>query len=154
MTRIGQFLGKSERGIAVAVIALASLLPMIEMISRHVPGARGIPGSVVFEQQLTLWIAFLGAGLAAASDRLLGMSANTFVPPKWAGAVRVFGCGLTAGISASLCWASCVFVAAEHTIGKELALGVQQWVLAAIMPVGFLLVTLRAIRSAGATVGP
>ena len=153
MIRIGRFLSDSEKAVAVAAIVLASLLPMIDMITKKT-GLPGVPGSVVFVQQLTLWIAFLGAALAAAGDRLLGMSANTFVPPKWAVPVRVFGCGLTAGISASLCWASYLFVVAERTIGKVLALGVQEWTLAIVMPIGFLLITLRAIRGAGATVGP
>ena len=119
------------------------------MVTR-LAGVRGIPGSVVFVQQLTLWIAFLGATLAASGDRLLGMSANTFVPPKWAEPVRIFGCGLTAAIGACLCWASYQFVASERSIGTTLALGVPSWVLALVMPLGFLLITLRAIRGAGA----
>jgi tripartite ATP-independent transporter DctM subunit len=134
----------------VLAISLASLLPLIAMVTR-LAGARGIPGSVVFVQQLTLWIAFLGATLAASGDRLLGMSANSFVPPQWAAAVRIFGCGLTAAIGASLCWASYQFVVSERSIGTTLALGVPSWVLALVMPSGFLLITLRAIRGAGAS---
>ncbi|MGD0872702.1 MAG: TRAP transporter large permease subunit [Bryobacteraceae bacterium] len=149
MTRAWRILGSGERAVAILAISLASLLPIIAMATR-LAGVRGIPGSVVFVQQLTLWIAFLGAALAASGDRLLGMSANTFVPPRWAVPVRIFGCGLTAAISASLCWASCQFVASEVSIGKTLALGVPSWVLALVMPLGFLLITLRAIRSAGA----
>jgi len=120
------------------------------MVTRQA-GVRGIPGSVVFVQQLTLWIAFLGAALAASGDRLLGMSANTFVPPRWAAPVRIFGCGLTAAITATLCWASYQFVVSERSIGTRLALGVPSWVLALVMPLGFLLIALRAIRGAGAS---
>ncbi len=141
-------LGGLERGAAIAAISLASVLPLIAMAAR-LAGVRGIPGSVVFVQQLTLWIAFLGAALAASGDRLLGMSANTFVPPRWRASVRVFGCGLTGAIAASLCWASYQFVISERSIGKTLALGVPNWVLAAIMPIGFLLITVRAISGAG-----
>src|SRR5579872_6465669 len=131
MTRVWQALGGLERAIAVLALSLASLLPLIAMVSRMV-GVRGIPGSVVFVQQLTLWIAFLGAALAASGDRLLGMSANTFVPRGWAVPVRVFGCGLTAAIAASLCWASYRFVVSERSIGKVLAVGVPSWVLAVV----------------------
>ena len=119
-------------------------------MATRLAGVRGIPGSVVFVQQLTLWIAFLGASLAASGDRLLGMSANSFVPPKWAAPVRVFGCGLTAAIGACLCWASYQFVVSERSSGTTLALGAPTWVLALVMPLGFLLITLRAIRGAGA----
>jgi C4-dicarboxylate transporter, DctM subunit len=146
--RVGQILGGGERGLAVAAISLACILPAIAMVTRLV-GTGGIPGSVIFVQQLTLWIAFLGAALAASGDRLLGMSANTFVPEKWAPAVRVFGCGMTAAISGALCWASYQFVMFERAGGKILALGIPSWVSAAIMPVGFLLVAVRAIRGAG-----
>jgi tripartite ATP-independent transporter DctM subunit len=142
--------GGYEKAVAVLAISLASVLPLIAMATR-LAGVRGIPGSVVFVQQLTLWIAFLGAALAASGDRLLGMSANTFVPPKWAVPVRIFGCGLTAAIAATLCWASYQFVASERSIGTTLALGVPSWVLALIMPFGFLMIALRAIRGAGAS---
>lgn len=148
MSRVWRILGTWERAAAVLAIALASLLPLIAMATR-LAGVRGIPGSVVFVQQLTLWIAFLGAALAASGDRLLGMSANTFVPPTWAAAVRIFGCGLTAAIAASLCWASFQFVVSERSIGKILALGIPNWVLALVMPFGFLSIALRAIGGAG-----
>jgi tripartite ATP-independent transporter DctM subunit len=154
MTRVlrgfWQALGRGERAAAVLAISLASLLPLIAMVTR-LAGVRGVPGSVVFVQQLTLWIAFLGASLAASGDRLLGMSANTFVPAKWTVPVRIFGCGLTAAIAASLCWASYQFVVSERSIGKILALGIPSWILALVMPCGFLLIAVRAIGGAGAS---
>ena len=143
--------GGAERAAAVLAISLAALLPLIAMVTRWA-GIRGVPGSVVFVQQLTLWIAFLGASLAASGDRLLGMSANTFVPERWSAAVRIFGCGLTAAIAASLCWASWQFVISERSIGKMLALGIPNWVPALVMPCGFLMIAVRAIRGAGAGV--
>jgi len=148
MNRLGRLLGVSEKTLAVAAISLASILPVIAMVTKQL-GTAGIPGSILFVQQLSLWIAFLGASLAAGGDRLLGMSANTFVPEKWAGPVRIFACGLTAAISGSLCWASYQFVITERSGGKMLALGIPSWASEVIMPVGFLLVTLRAIRGAG-----
>src|SRR5271157_3192686 len=152
MTRVGQVLGSWEKAAAVVAISLASVLPLIAMATR-LAGVRGIPGSVVFVQQLTLWIAFLGAALAASGDRLLGMSANTFVPPRWTVPVRIFGCGLTAAIAASLCWASWQFVVSERSLGTMLALGVPSWVLALVMPFGFLMIALRAILGAGSGSG-
>ncbi|MGA2193778.1 MAG: TRAP transporter large permease subunit [Bryobacteraceae bacterium] len=148
MTRVGGLLTGSEKALAIGAISVMSLLPVVEMVARLL-GLTGIPGSVVFVQQLTLWVAFLGAALAAGSDRLLSLSANTFVPEKWSVPVRVFGCGLTAAIAASLCWASYQFVVSERSGGKMLALGIPNWVPAVVMPVGFLLVAVRAIRGAG-----
>jgi len=148
MTGAARILGRLERAVAVLAISLACLLPLIAMAAR-LAGVRGIPGSVVFVQQLTLWMAFLGAALAASGERLLGMSANTFVPAGWMRPVRLAGCGLTAAIASSLCWASYRFVASERSLGTTLALGVPSWVLALVMPAGFLLIAARAIHEAG-----
>ncbi len=148
MTGAARILGRLERAVAILAISLACLLPLVAMSTR-LAGVRGIPGSVVFVQQLTLWMAFLGAALAASGERLLGMSANTFVPAGWIQPVRVFGCGLTAAIASSLCWASYRFVASERSLGTTLALGVPSWVLALVMPAGFLLIAARAIHGAG-----
>jgi C4-dicarboxylate transporter, DctM subunit len=148
MTRVWRTLESWEKALAIGAISAMSLLPVVEMVARLL-GLSGIPGSVVFVQQLTLWVAFLGAALAATGDRLLSLSANTFLPEKWTLPTRVFGCGLTAAIAASLCWASWQFVVSERTGGKMLALGVPAWAPAVVMPVGLLLVTIRAIRGAG-----
>lgn len=148
MTRIWRNLSRVEKGLSIAAISLMSLLPLIAMVTR-LAGIAGIPGSIVFVQQLTLCVAFLGAGLAASGDRLLSMSANTFLRGKWVGPVRVFACGLTAAIAAALCWASYQFVVLEKAGGKELALGIKTWIPAAVMPLGLLLVAIRAIHGAG-----
>jgi len=148
MRRFWRILSAGEKGLSIAAISLMSLLPCIAMVTR-LAGTAGISGSVLFVQQLTLCVAFLGAGLAASGDRLLSMSANTFLPDEWVGPVRVFACGLTAAIAAGLCWASYQFVVLERSGGKELALGIKTWVPAAVMPFGLLLVTIRAIRGAG-----
>ena len=147
MTRVWRVLAGGEKGLSIAAISLMALLPCIAMVTR-LAGAAGIPGSVVFVQQLTLCVAFLGAGLAASGDRLLSMSANTFLPEKWVGPVRVFACGLTAAIAGGLCGASYEFVVLERAGGKELALGIPAWIPATVMPFGLLLVTIRAIQGA------
>ena len=53
MKNVGAVLRTSERGIAVAAIAIMSLLPVAELLSRQV-GLSGVPGSSVFVQHLTL----------------------------------------------------------------------------------------------------
>jgi C4-dicarboxylate transporter, DctM subunit len=149
VTRVWRALSGAEKGLSVTAISLMALLPCIAMCAR-LTGTAGIPGSVVFVQQLTLCVAFLGAGLGASGDHLLSMSANTFLPARWAAPARVFACGLAAAIAAGLCWASWQFVVLEKAGGKELALGIKTWVPAAVMPFGLLLVAVRAIRGAGA----
>ena len=151
--KLVRFLAASEKAVAVAAISLMAILPVSELISRYV-GLSGVPGSSVFVQHLTLWVAFLGAALAAASDRLLSISANTFLPEKWAAPVRVLGCGMTAAIAAGLGWASYQFVESQQQSGAVVALGIAKWVVTLIMPYGFVMIMLRAILGAGAGLRP
>jgi len=59
MRRVWPILSAGERGLSIAAISLMSLLPCIAMVTR-LAGTAGISGSVVFVQQLTLCVAFLG----------------------------------------------------------------------------------------------
>jgi tripartite ATP-independent transporter DctM subunit len=128
-----------ERLVPAVAVTLMSLLPITEMVSRQwkLPG---VPGSTVVVQHLTLWIAFIGAALAARSDRLLALSANTFLPQRWAGSVRIFVSAVGAAIAMCLAWAGALFVNAERLGGGELAAGIPRWLAQAAMPAGFLAV--------------
>ena len=142
-----------EKGVAVAAMSLMALLPVAELVARYT-GLGGVPGSAVFVQHLTLWVAFLGAALAAASGRLLSISANTFLPEKWAAPVRVLGGGLTAAIATGLFWASYQFVLSQRDGGGILALGIAKWVVQLVMPYGFLMIAIRAVWGAGERLAP
>ena len=148
MNGAAHYFGIGEKALAITAMGLMAVLPVAELITRQA-GMNGIPGSTVFVQHLTLWVAFLGAAMAANSDRLLALSANTFLPEKWAAPVRVFASGMTAAIAASLCYASYEFVVSQREGGTVLALGIAKWVAQTVMPAGFLLIALRAIRGAG-----
>ncbi|MCX6628262.1 MAG: TRAP transporter large permease subunit [Candidatus Solibacter sp.] len=144
-----RFLGKSERSLAILAISVMSLLPVLELASRLL-GFDGVPGSSVFVQHLTLWVAFLGASLTAAADRLLSLSANTLLPEKWGTPVRLFTSGLTASVALCLAWASLQFMLTQREGGNMLALGIPRWVALVVMPAGFLLIAARVIGGAGA----
>src|ERR1019366_9244169 len=130
---------KILRVFAVLALVLMSLLPVGEMVARLF-GLTGIPGAIVLVQHLTLFVAFLGAALAASSDRLLSMSANTLLPTSWLPRARVFVFAVAAAVTVSLAWAGVRFVLAEREGGAILTLGLPRWPAQAIMPVGFLLI--------------
>ena len=74
-----------ERAATLALAAMV-ILPLAEIVVRPLV-AGGIPGSIPFVQHLTLWVAFLGAGLAARHEKLVALSTGTFharraVPPS------------------------------------------------------------------------
>jgi len=145
---LAQASSRTERAIAIASISLMAILPVAELASRYLRTS-GVPGSAVFVQHLTLWVAFLGAALAASSDRLLSLSANTFLSERWAARVRVFSSGMAAAVALCLCWASLQFMLSNRRGGEILALGIPKWCAIAVMPVGLLLIAVRAVRGAG-----
>ena len=54
------------------------LLLLIEIVVRPWSGY-GLPGSQVFVRQLTMWVALLGAALAARDGRLLGLATGSLL---------------------------------------------------------------------------
>lgn len=149
MKRAVAALGASEAALAVAAIAIMSLLPVAELLSRQL-GLSGVPGSSVFVQHLTLWVALLGATMAAGSDRFLSVSANTFLPEKWMPQVKLATSFVSAAVALCLSWGSLQFVLETRQGGDMLAMGIPKWVAQAIMPAGFLLIAARvAWRASG-----
>jgi tripartite ATP-independent transporter DctM subunit len=143
--------GGLETFLAVGAISVMSVLPITEMIARQFK-LPGIPGSTVFVQHLTLALAFIGAALAAKSDRLLGLSANTFLPEHWRHPVRFFTCAVGGAISLCLAWASLQFVLTQREAGFILAAGIPRWVAQSTMPIGFLTVAAYLVWSASTRV--
>jgi len=133
-----------ERWVCAVALSLMALLPISEMISRQFR-LPGVPGSSVVVQHLTLWIAFIGAAIAARSNQLLALSANTFLPKHLVPPVRVFVSAIGAAVAMCLAWAGAQFVNAERLEAGELAAGVPRWVAQAIMPAGFLAIALGIV---------
>ncbi len=132
---------------AVSVLALTAmtLLPVSEMAARQFH-LGGITGAAVIVQQLTLWIGFLGAALAARSGNLLSLSASTFLPERLRATGRIVAFAMLAAVSLSLFWASREYVMVERQAGSWILDGVlAKWVAILIMPVGFAAIALRAV---------
>ncbi len=118
------------------------LLPLAEIVVRQT--GTGIPGALPFEQHLTLWIAFLGAALAAREGRLLALATGNFLPEgRFRSAAAVLTGGVSAMVATLLGLASLELVQIEREGGIEMAAGVPVWVGQAVMPVGFALLALR-----------
>jgi C4-dicarboxylate transporter DctM subunit len=140
-----------EIWVSVLAMAAMTLLPLMEIVARKAIG-RGLPGAAPVVQHLTLIVAFLGAALAAHSDRLLALSTATFLSEGWRSRVRLFTSALTVAITAALFWAGIQLVRAERTAGTQLALGIPIWWVVCVMPLGLAMVAVRVIGHSGATV--
>ena len=139
-----------ENAFSIAVLALMSLLPLVEIAARKWFGG-GIPGSFPVVQHLTLWIAFFGAALAARSDRLLALSTAQFLPKRWTGRIRIFTSAIAVAITSSLIWASADLVSVDLEFGDQVAWGIPVWVAECVMPLGFAAITGRLIFRGAST---
>jgi len=119
------------------------LLPLAESAGRALL-SRGVPGSGTFVQHLTLWVAFLGAALAAREGKLLALATGEFLPKGgWGRAARVFSAAVGAGASTLLARASLDLIVIERDAGTALPLGVKVWVVELALPVAFVLIDVR-----------
>ena len=132
---------------SLMLVAMVLLLSA-EMVARAL--GTGVPGSVPLVQHLTLWVAFLGAALAASEDKLLALATPTFLPEGlWRNVSKIFSLTVGAGVTALLFRASYEFLKVEKEFGDEVALGLPVWVALLVLPVAFGLIALRLIGQAG-----
>ena len=132
-----------EELIAVTALGLMALLPLAEIVVRPFL-AGGIPGSIPFVEHLTLWVGFLGAGLAARSDKLIALATATFIPAGLFRTVaRTFSSTVGAMVSALLAWSAVDVVVIEMEVGGEIALGIPSWVFQLVLPASFGLIAWR-----------
>jgi tripartite ATP-independent transporter DctM subunit len=139
-----------EDALAIAVLGVMSALPLAEVVMREWLGT-GLAGSISIVQHMTLWISFLGAALAARSERLIALSTGTFLPTgmrRFSDSAQAF---VSVAVTALLFWSSIQLVGIDRQYGDIAAWDVPIWMFTAIMPVGFALITLRLILRAAPT---
>ncbi|MYD85494.1 MAG: TRAP transporter large permease subunit [Acidobacteria bacterium] len=143
------FLHRSEELIAAGALAVMAILPLAEIVVRPIVTG-GIPGSIPFVQHLTLWVGFLGAGLAARQNKLIALATATFIPDGTARRVaQAFAATVGAAVSAVLAWSAIDVVAIEMEVGGEIALGMPSWVFQLVLPFAFGVIAVRLGWRAG-----
>jgi C4-dicarboxylate transporter, DctM subunit len=132
-----------ERWLLVAIVLAMVLLPTLEAVLRRVGG--GIPDAIPYTTHLTLWIGFVGAMLATATERHLSLSSIDVLPQRWRTAARSYGHVVAALVMAVLAFASVKLILADRGRADTLAGNVPEWWFEIVMPVGF---AVMAVRSA------
>ena len=138
---------RAEEALAIVALGVMVLLPMIEVIGRRLSGV-GVPGSVLVVQNLTLWVALLGAVLAARRDQLLALSSAVFLPERVRPAAKIAVAFLATAVVAWIARASLDLLVAERQAGGDLIPGVPRWLVVAILPLGSLAVAAHLILRA------
>jgi tripartite ATP-independent transporter DctM subunit len=131
-------------GLTVGLLCLVLIaVPAAETLARRFLG-RDIPGASSVAQNLTLWIGFLGALLAAGTGRHLALSTAEVIPPGWPRrAAAILTRAVPAAVSALLAWGSWKVVAADVKSLRTIVFDIPVWWSEAIMPVVFGLMALR-----------
>ena len=136
-------LAKAETAV-LAIMILGSLAASLVQIALRNLGLPALPETDTAVRRAVLWIAFLGGSLAAFRGSHLAVDvAEQVLPPGTYRVVHATASFLAAGVTALLTVASARFVTAELAFagpGGALA--------AAVMPLGFAVITLRFLLGA------
>ncbi len=134
-----------ERWLLVAIVLTMILLPTLEAVLRRAVGG-SFPDAIPYTTHLTLWVGFVGAMLATATERHLALSTVELLPERLRTAARGYGHVVGALVMAVLAYASVKMIVADHGRVDTLAGGVPEWWFEIIMPVGFAVMALRSVR--------
>lgn len=128
------------------ILAIMMVLPIAEIVLRAI-FHRGISGSTIVVQHLTLLVGMLGGAIAAREARLLSLSTlPALLKGRWKTVAGVLSSSLAAAITVFLCIASVQFVLTERESHNVLAYNIPIWTVELALPIGFAVVAWRLIR--------
>jgi C4-dicarboxylate transporter, DctM subunit len=134
-----------EDALASSILVVMAVLPLVEIALRATAGT-GVPGAMPVVQHLTLWIALVGAAMAARERRLLAMgTAELIRSPTVRRVARAGTSALGAAVSALLARGALDLVLIEREAGGTVALGVPVWVAQLVIPLSFGVIALRLV---------
>jgi C4-dicarboxylate transporter, DctM subunit len=140
---------QTEEIVASAALLLIAILPVIELLLRALCHT-GIPGTTGYVQNLTLWVGFIGAMLAArAKQHLTFIPALDFFTEKWRRRAGILSATVSATVAFALALASFQFVGAEFNAPTPIAGWLPAWLFQTILPVSFAVIAIRYILQAG-----
>jgi tripartite ATP-independent transporter DctM subunit len=142
---------RGENAFATLVAIAVIVLPLAEIAVRNLFTA-GIPGAGPFTQHLTMWVALLGAAIAARDGKLLALATGSMLPEgRVREAARAFSGFVAAAISTVFAFGAVEYVRNTHEAGREIAAGVAEWTAELALPIGFALIAVRVAWFAATT---
>ena len=141
------FFARCEELPAALVLVAMGLLPLAEAGARL--SGRSIPGAVPLVQHLTLWVAFLGAALAARERKLLALATGEFLPAGgFQRVARVTAATIGALVSTLLARGSFDLVRIEREAQTTFGPDLPVWLAQIVLPVAFGVIALRLVWNA------
>ena len=154
LRRAERLLARAEGAALVALLCVMVTLAFGQVVLRHF-GAGLLWGETLLKQ-LVMWTGFLGAALAAESEKNFAWeAANLGVPPGWKAPLRLLASLAAAAVCALLLQAAWRYAADDRASGEALTtigtVSIPAWIAAAGIPGGFaLLLTHLLFKSADA----
>ena len=143
LTRTSALFRWGEDSLAGLTLLLMAVLPVAE-IALRVLFNTGIPASSTYVQNLTLWVGFSGAVLAAREDSHLTflLGRDLFPQGTHSYCVALIAMVSTA-VAAGLSWAALDFVRADLQSPVVIAGWLPTWAIEAILPASFAVMAIR-----------
>jgi tripartite ATP-independent transporter DctM subunit len=131
-----------ENSVGIIAILAMAVLPIAEIVGRRFLG-QGVPGSITWVQDLTLWVAFAGGIIAARDRRHLSLATTTFLSPSVRTYADMVASAVGCSVAVVLAWAAYHAVDIDRQSVAELSGGVPRWMVKTIMPIGFAMIAIR-----------
>ncbi len=146
---VDRFVRRLEEIIFAATVLIMVVMGLTPVILRYCSSV-GVTGTEVVSRHLVLWIALLGAGAAVRERSSISIDAvSHLIPLRWRLFMRGFTETLSAVVCGTLVWVSISFIRSTAAFEKgSLAFGIPEWCLMLILPIGFLLLTIRLLMAA------
>jgi TRAP-type C4-dicarboxylate transport system permease small subunit len=129
----------------VSLMLCSMILLVLVQIGLRNFYSSGITGGSEMVRHLVLWVAFLGAGIAAREGKNIRIDiAQRFFPAGGRDFIEVITSLFTTVVCGILFYASIQFVRADYGLGTKIAFfNLPVWIFEVIIPVGYCAVTLR-----------
>lgn len=140
---IDSWIARIETGLLVFISIIMVLGAFLQVILRNFFDT-GIDGAEILLRHLVLWIGFIGASLATREEKHINVDLfSRIVSPSHKRIAKIITDLIAVGVTLLLTYASWEFVMSEKEFGTTLFSNVKAWPFEIIIPIGFLMISLR-----------
>lgn len=140
---IDEIIAKIESIVLIALLTLMVVVGFAQVVLRNL-FETGISWADPMLRYSVLWIAFIGASLATRENRHINIDVLTrFLPLRIKRVVSILMNLFALSVCIILLKASIDFMKMEIEFPREVFAGIKNWMLEIIIPIGFLLMSLR-----------
>jgi len=143
LEQINKSIARVEGWLLIAVVLFMVVFAFLQVLLRNF-FSQGFMGGDILLRHLVLWVGFIGASLATRDEKHINIDIlSRFLKGRLLLTLQALVYIFSAIVSYFLTTASISFVLQEREFSTVLFGNVQAWYFQIIIPIGFLLITLR-----------